>query len=372
MAVRDPYEVLGVSRGADESEIKSAFRKMARKYHPDVNPNNPEAEERFKDVGEAYAVLSDPEKKAHFDRFGQMPDGPGAGADFFQGAAANFGDLFDMFFGAAGGPGARSASRVGDDVQSEVTISLQDVVTGVRKEVPVRRSIVCGSCKGTGAEGGQDPEQCPTCHGQGMVTQVRNTILGAMRTSGPCPTCGGEGQIIKSKCHTCHGRGNVIEKQTVTVDIPAGVESGATMHMPGQGSKGVRGGRSGDLYIVIEVEEDDRFEREGQHLHTWMDITFAQAALGDSVRAEGIDAPHEVTIPAGTQPGSDLRIAGAGLPPLHGGRRGDLFVHLNVEVPKRLNDQQRDLILKLSEALGDNQPKGAPGSLLGGLFRKRK
>lgn len=371
MAVRDPYEVLGVSRNADADEIKSAFRKLARKHHPDVNPNNPESEEKFKEIGEAYAVLSDPEKKAHFDRYGSMPDGQGAGADFFQGAAANFGDIFDMFFGNAGA-GGRNPSRTGADVQAEVGISLKDVVTGVRKEVPVRRAAVCGSCKGSGAEGGADPTQCPTCHGQGMVTQVRNTILGAMRTSGPCPTCGGEGQIISNKCKQCGGKGQVVERQSVTVDIPAGVETGATMHLPGQGSKGYRGGRSGDLYIVIEVEEDDRFEREGQHLHTWMDITFAQAALGDTVGAEGIDSTHDVEIPAGTQPGSDLRIPGAGLPPLHGGRRGDLFVHVNVEVPKRINDTQRDLILKLSEALGDNVPKGSGGSILGGLFKKRK
>lgn len=370
MANRDLYEVLGVSGDASPDEIKSAYRKLARKLHPDVNPNNPEAEEKFKEVGEAYSVLSDPERKAQYDRFGTTGDQPG---DFFGGGAANFGDIFDMFFGGGGaGPRPRRQGRPGEDIQAQVSITLLDVVTGVRKEVPVRRSTVCSSCKGTGAEGGAQPTTCPTCHGQGMVSQVRNTILGAVRTSATCGTCNGEGTVITNRCKTCNGRGQVAERQTITVDIPAGVDNGATMHLPGQGGKGVMGGRSGDLYLVIEVEEDDRFERDGVHLHTWLEVSFAQAALGDDVEVEGLDGPQTIEVHAGTQPGSEVRIQGAGLPPLHGGRRGDLYVHLNVRVPEKVNDEQRDLILKLAEALGDHSPKGKGGSLLGGLFKKRK
>lgn len=370
MTNRDLYEVLGVSRNASADEIKSAFRALARKYHPDVNQNKAEAEEKFKEIGEAYAVLSDPEKRAQYDRFGTTE---GMGDPFFGGNAANFGDLFEMFFGNMGGQGPRrQPGRPGEDVRADVTLTLKDVVTGVSKEITVRRSKACDSCSGSGVEGGGQPETCPNCKGQGMVTQVRQTFIGSVRTSSPCPTCSGEGTIIRNKCKACNGKGQVMEKATLTADLPAGVETGATLHLPGQGGRGVQGGRNGDLYVVITVAEDERFEREGMTLHTWLDITFAQAALGDRILVDGVDSQHEVTVPAGTQPGDEVVIGQAGLPPLHGGRRGDLIVHFSIAVPTKVNADQKALMIQLAESLGEPLPQSEKPSLLSGIFKRKR
>lgn len=369
MSNRDLYEVLGISRTATPDEIKSAYRSLARKFHPDVNPENPEAEERFKEIGAAYAVLSDDEKRAQYDRFGTTGDND----QYFNGAGG-FQDIFDMFFGGAGQPQGRprSAGRPGDDLRADVALNLAEVVTGAKKDVTVRKPTKCKACDGSGGEGGAAPETCATCQGSGMVSQVRNTFIGSVRTSTTCPSCSGEGSVIKSKCKTCSGRGLTIESASVSVDIPAGVETGATMHLPGKGGDGLRGGRNGDLYVVIEVKEDDRFEREGMTLHAWQDITFAQAALGDEVEITGVDGTYRLEVGAGSQPGSEAKIGGAGLPPLHGGRRGDLIVHLNISVPENLNETQREAIIKVAEAFGEKIPKEKSGSILSGLFKKKK
>ncbi len=375
MAVRDPYEVLGVARSASADEIKSAYRRLARQHHPDVNPNDPTAEEKFKEIGSAYSVLSDPEKRARFDQFGTTEDGPGAGAgDFFNGGGG-IGDIFDMFFGGAAGAqsGRRRTGRDGEDVQTSATITLQEVLTGVKKEVNFDTYARCSSCRGTGVEGGGAPETCTGCKGAGAVTTVRSTFIGQVRTQTVCPTCRGEGTTTSNPCKKCRGQKLERQRKTMSVDVPPGVDNGATMQIPGAGSEGVGTGRPGDLFISLEVENDPRFERRGTHLFTVLDLTFAQAALGDKVKIEGVDADIELEIKAGTQPGTPLTSRGAGLPPLHGGRRGDLTVQVNVLIPTKLTEPEAKLIRELAELRGENMPHGAePGGFFHNLFGWKK
>jgi molecular chaperone DnaJ len=371
MAQKDLYEVLGVSRGASADEIKSAYRRLARRFHPDVNPGDSAAEEQFKEIGAAYAVLSDPDRRARFDKYGSVDDQP---QDFFGGAGVgNFSDLFDMFFGAAGGgrQRPRGFARDGEDVQASVSMTLEEVLVGFQREIVVGRMEECDLCGGTGSEGGVAPETCPTCKGQGMIGQVRRTFIGDVRTSSTCPTCGGAGAVIKNPCPKCKGRALLAAEGKVMLNVPPGVESGQTMHVPGQGSDGVAGGRPGDLYVSIHVEDDKRFERQGTTLYTSLELTFAQATLGDSIEIGGVDANVPIEIPAGTQPGTRITARGAGMPPLHGGRRGDLIVGVNVKIPTKLNEAQTKLVKELAEVSGEKVPEGQKG-ILGGLFGKKK
>ena len=373
MSKRDPYDVLGVPRDASADEIKSAYRRLARRYHPDVNPNDHEAEEKFKEIGEANAILSDPDKRSRFDRTGSTDDVPQD--PFFGGAGAGgFGDLFDMFFGGAGGSGRqRGGGRNGEDIRADVSLTLKEVLHGAHRDVVVDRLAECGSCNGSGVEGGAKPETCPTCKGQGQVSAIRQTIIGTVRTSTPCPKCQGAGVVITNPCTTCRGRGLVAEQARVGITIPPGVEPGATMHVAGQGNDGVGGGRPGDLYVVLDVDNDPRFQRQGTTLFTNLDLTFAQAALGDSIELEGLDETISLEIPAGVQPGERLSARNAGVPPLHGGRRGDLVIAVTVKIPKKLSEAQVKLIQELAEVSGEELPKGTGGGgILGNLFRKKK
>lgn len=367
---KDLYELLGVRRDASADELKSAYRKLARQYHPDVNPNNPEAEEKFKEVSTAYAVLSDPEKRQQYDQFGtteEMPQGP-----FFQGGG-NFGDLFDMFFGGgAATRGRRSARQDGGDLEARIEMTLLDVVNGTERDLSFQRLVGCSSCNGSGGEGGAKPETCPQCNGAGVIGRVQNTFLGQVRTQTTCGRCNGTGEVITNPCKVCKGRRQVAAAATVKVKVPPGVESGAMVHLPGEGQEGIAGGRPGDLYVHLSVMDDPRFERDGQHLHTDYELTFAQASLGDGIRVEGVDAEHEVDVPPGTQPGDVLAVRGAGLPPLQGGKRGDLYIHTTVKVPTRLNDEQRQAIVDLVEASGEPMPRGDQGGGLLGLFKKKR
>lgn len=369
MPKRDPYEVLGVARAASADDIKSAYRRLARRFHPDLNPNDPSAEEQFKEVGAAYSVLSDPQRRARFDQYGTTEE---IQSDQFTGAG-NISDIFEMFFNTGfGNQGRPRRGRDGEDIRADVELTLKEVLTGLQKDIRVTRMAECPSCHGTGAEGGVAPDTCPTCRGQGMVGSVRNTFLGQVRTSAPCPTCGGTGVKIKNPCHECRGRMVIQETATVTINIPPGVETGATMQIPGQGSDGVGEGRPGDLYVVLSVRDEARFERRGQTLLTQLEISFAQAALGDHFQIEGVDETVDVHVPAGTQPGALITSRGMGLPPLHGGRRGDLVIQVQVRVPTKLSDAETRLIRELAELSGENQPKGEDRGLLGGLFGKKK
>lgn len=370
---KDLYEVLGVPRDATADDIKSAYRKLARQHHPDVNPNDPTAEDRFKEIGAAYEVLRDPEKRAAYDRYGTTEGNP---QDPFFGGGGGFGDLFDMFFGgaAAGGGGRRrGSSQPGEDLETRVEVSLKEVIEGAERELTFSRYMACDGCGGTGAEGGAQPTQCTACNGQGFVMRVQNTFLGQVRTQTACSTCNGTGQVIQNPCKTCRGRRLVPKSVTVTVKIPPGVETGATIQLTGQGHEGLGGGRPGDLYVGLVVDEGADFEREGLHLHASLTVSFVQACLGDRIKVTGVDGEYDLDVPAGSQPGDVLVVRGAGLPPLHGGRRGDLFFHVTIAVPKKLNDAQRQAIADFAEAGGEPLPEGAKGGgLLGGLFKKKK
>ena len=372
MPSQDLYEVLGVSRSASQDEIKAAFRKLARQYHPDLNPNNPESEEKFKQINEAYSVLSDEQSRARYDQFGTT-DGQPQG-DFF-GGQGGIGDLFDMFFGGMQGgaqQGRRSRGRPGEDIQIQVEISLEDCLDSSRHKVTYQRPVACGDCTGTGVEGGGQPDPCSQCQGTGQVARTQQTFLGTIRTATTCPGCRGNGVIIKNPCKKCRGQGLEVQSFENTITLPAGVETGQTLRLNGEGGEGLKGGENGDLYVQIIVRDDARFEREGRDLQTHLNITFAQAALGHSLQIPGLqDKPIDIKIAAGTQPGTVHRLRGEGLPPLHGGQRGDLYVQIQVHVPEKLSAAQEKLIRELAEISGEDLPKGDDGGFLG-LFKKKK
>ncbi|HJP82956.1 MAG TPA: J domain-containing protein [Fimbriimonadaceae bacterium] len=372
MAQKDPYEVLGVPRDASADEIKSAYRRLARKYHPDVNPGDHEAEERFKEIGSAYGVLSDPDRRARFDQFGSTEEGP---QDPFYGQAGNqINDLFEAFFGGFGMGGRRQQriGRDGGDIEIQLELTLAEVLNSVHKEVTIDRLSECDACSGNGGENGAMPTACPTCKGTGMVSQVKETFIGRMQTSVPCGTCRGQGWIIENPCKKCGGQGVTPESQRVMITIPAGVEHGNTLQIPGQGHDGMAGGGPGNLFVHLRIKRDKRFERNGQTLYTAIQATFAQAAIGHTLTIDGVAEPHEIEIPAGTQPGTQIIVKNGGLPPLHGGRRGDLIVQVDVAVPTKLSEAQVKLLNEFAELRGEELPKGENRSLLGGLFGKKK
>lgn len=372
MSRMDPYEVLGVSRDASQDDVKSAFRKLARQYHPDVNPGKPEAEEKFKEVNAAYSILSDPEKRARFDRTGSAEDIPTD--PFAGGMRMDFGDLFDAFFGGGGSGGrSRSGGRDGDDLQVEARITYREVLEGSEHRLSYRRFGRCDGCGGSGAAEGTSPERCGTCRGSGSVNRVQNTFIGQIRTSSPCPTCKATGQVIAHKCTVCSGRGVKLVEEDRTVQIPPGIESGTRIRVQGAGHDGVGGGSTGDLYVLVLVQQHPRFERDGTHVHARLDLTFAQAAMGDEIEFEGLEGPVPVRIEPGIQPGEEIRVRGQGLPRLHGGNRGELVLHTTIVVPKKLSEAQAKLLREFAELSGERVPKQGDGGFLGGLFRgKRK
>lgn len=372
---QDPYSVLGVPRDASADEIKSAYRKLARQHHPDVNPDNPEAEEKFKEISVAYAVLSDPEKRARFDQYGETEEPQGGNyADFF-GGSAGFADIFGMMeeaFGMGGRRG-RSSGADGDDHRAEVTLTLNEVLTGVDKTIKYKRMATCSTCEGSGAEPGTSPETCTTCNGSGSVTRMQQTILGSIRTTTSCGTCQGTGRIVKSPCSTCNGRGLEVVSATLSVTVPPGIENGVALRLHGKGSDGTGGGRAGDLYVVVSVANDPRFERHGRDLVTRYKMTYSQAVLGDHVEVEGLSGPLQFNIDPGSQPNAHFKIRGEGLPKLQGGSRGDLIVVCELSVPKKVGEEQADLLRRLAESMGEAVPKGIESAgFLGGLFGKKK
>jgi len=351
MSNRDYYEVLGVGRNASDDELKGAFRKLARQYHPDVN-KEADSEEKFKEINEAYGVLSDKDKRARYDRFGKEGLGNTGG---FHDYTADFGDLFEELFsnfGFSTGRGSRRSPRRGRDLQMQVSLSFEEAVFGVEKEIEFQREETCARCNGSGAEPGTSPTRCTTCNGQGEVRQVRQTFLGQMVQTAPCPTCDGRGETIASPCKTCHGRG--LERNTIKkkVQIPAGVDAGTQIRLNGEGGPGVYGGPNGSLFLVLDVRSHKFFKRRENDIILNLDINVAQAVLGAEVDVPTLEGDEKLKIPAGTQPGKVFHIKGKGVPHLRRGGRGDQLVIFNVVVPTKLTKEQRELFEKLAETLG--------------------
>ena len=355
---RDYYEVLGLQKGASDNDIKKALRKMAMKYHPDKNPGDKVAEEKFKEINEAYAVLSDPEKKEKYDRFGHAGVDPNSG---FGGGAGGFGgfggfeDIFDMFGGAFGGFGGGSRGRrnngprKGSDLQKAVTITFEEAAFGTKKEIRLNKYVKCKTCGGSGAAPGTSKKSCPKCGGTGEIRTAQRTPLGTFQSVSPCPDCNGTGEINETPCPDCGGSGKTRDNVTISVNIPAGVDNDSVIPIKGQGEPGVNGGPDGDLYIVINVEPHKIFERRGQDLWLEIPITFDQAALGDDIIVPTLEGKVSYKVPSGTQPDTIFRLKGKGIKSVRGNRKGDLYVKVNLEVPTKLNSKQKKAISAMAE-----------------------
>ncbi len=355
MAQRDYYEVLGVPKNASQDDLKAAFRRLARQYHPDVN-KAPDAEERFKEINEAFAVLSDDEKRAAYDRYGHAGVKGAGGAPDFSVDFGNFADIFEEFFGMGGfgrtSQRARNAPRRGADLQYKVSLTFEEAVFGVEKEVEISRDESCHTCRGTGAEPGTSPQRCPTCNGTGEVRQVRQTLLGSMVQVTTCPTCNGAGEVVSTPCHTCRGRGQ--ERKTVhkVVSVPAGVDNGTQIRLAGEGQPGENMGPNGNLYLEVAVKPHQFFHRRDDNILLNLSINIAQAALGAEIEVPTLDGKAKLSVPAGTQPGNMFTLKGKGVPHLRSNGRGDELVMIEVEVPTRLSADQRRIFEELARTLG--------------------
>lgn len=359
---RDYYEVLGLAKGASEDEIKKAYRSLAKKYHPDMNPGDKEAEARFKEVNEAYAILSDSEKRAAYDRLGHAAFEQGGAGGYGGGFNMDFGDLGDilgsMFGGGFGFGGGNSGSRAnravrGDDLKTAVTISFEEAAFGCKKDVSYNRIEKCGECGGSGAAKGTTPETCPTCKGSGQVRTTQRTMLGMMQSTRPCDNCRGTGKIIQNPCTECNGKGYIRRKKKLGVSIPAGIADGQSIPLSGMGDEGRRGGSSGDLYIDVRVRPHDIFRREGDDLLCELPVSYAEAALGAKIEVPTLEGKESFDLPEGTQTGSSFTLRGKGIRNVYGRGKGNLRFTVTVETPRNLNNEQRELLRKLGESFGD-------------------
>jgi molecular chaperone DnaJ len=354
----DLYALLGVNSSASADEIKRSYRRLARELHPDANPGDPSTEAKFKEVSQAYEILSDPERRENYDRFGTA----GFEGGFAPGSVQ---DIFDMFFGSMGNQGAprRRGPQSGPDAELVVDITLEDAAFGVTRDVDVTLPVRCETCSGRGSAAGTTPFACDECHGTGEVRRVRNSFLGQMMTTSACALCRGMGEIIATPCETCHGDGRENSQRTLNIEIPAGVENGSTMRLLDRGPAGPRGGPNGTLYVHLRVSQDERFEREGDDLHHFAHISFAQAALGATIEVPTIRATTSVDVAAGSQPGSVLEVRNEGVHHLRGRGRGDLVIHLVVDVPIELDDESERLLRELAAHRGDNVNEAHHGLL---------
>jgi molecular chaperone DnaJ len=365
---RDYYEVLGLQKGASDDEIKKAYRRIAKECHPDLHPDDKAAEARFKEANEAYAVLSDPDKKAKYDQFGFAGVDPSYGAGAGGGFNGDFSDLGDIFgdifggFGFGGGSSRtqqRNGPQRGESLRVRVTISFEEAAFGCKKDVTITRVDQCPDCKGSGCASGTTAEVCPECHGSGSVRTQQRTAFGVFQSTSGCPKCGGSGKIIHSPCPTCHGNGSIRVQKTLSVSIPAGIDNGETISLRGQGNSGKNGGPAGDLLITVQVRPSAVFQREGSNIYITTTLSFVQAALGTEIQVPTLDGDVSLTIPEGTQTGSVFRLRGKGVPSLRGGMRGDQFVTVNLETPKSLNARQKELLQEFAEISGEKVEKSS-------------
>ena len=362
---RDYYEVLGLGKGASDDEIKKAYRRIAKECHPDLHPDDKEAEARFKEANEAYAVLSDPDKKAKYDQFGFAGVDPnfGAGGGGFTGDFGDLGDIFGDIFGGAFGGGfggfggstrtQRNGPQRGESLRTRLAISFEEAAFGCKKELNITRVEQCDDCKGTGCAPGTTAEVCPDCKGTGSVRSQQRTAFGVFQTTSACPRCGGSGKVIHTPCPKCRGNGSVRVQKKLSVSIPAGIDNGESVSLRGQGNAGKNGGPAGDLLITVQVRPSPIFEREGTSLYNSVQLSFVQAALGTEIEVPTLDGNVSLNIPEGTQTGSVFRLRGKGIPSVRGGGRGDQFVTVELVTPKNLNAEQKELMRKLADSLGD-------------------
>ncbi len=358
--MRDYYEILGVSKTAGDDEIKKAYRKLAKQYHPDMNPGDKEAEEKFKEVNQAYAVLSDPEKKARYDQFGpEAAEGNGYGAGGFGGfdfgdifGGGGFGDIFGDIFGGGGARSRRNGPQRGDDILQRVTITFEEAAFGCKKEIKYTRVDQCSECDGSGAAAGSSPKTCSKCNGSGQVRVQQRTPLGVFQTTKTCDVCGGKGQTIENPCKKCRGTGMNTVSKTIEISIPAGIDNGQKIRIDGKGNAGKNGGPAGDLYISVTVRSHPAFKRDGFDVFCDIPITFPEAALGAEIRVPTLDGDMTYEIPEGTQTGTSFTLKGKGIPFVNGRGRGDLIFKVVVEVPKGMNEAQKDALRKFAEACG--------------------
>ena len=358
---RDYYEVLGVSKGASEDELKKAYRKLAKENHPDLHPGDKECEARFKEINEAYEVLSDSDKRAKSDQFGHAAFDPNqgfggggfGGFEGFGGFGDIFGDIFGGFGGFGGGGRNPNAPRKGDNLRATVNIKFEEAAFGVKKEVFVAKVEQCPDCKGTGCAEGTTAEVCPDCKGTGSVKTTQRTPFGMVQSTGQCPKCKGRGKIIHTPCKSCRGIGSVRRQHKVTVSVPAGIDDGQTISLRGQGNAGINGGPAGDLLITVLVQPHARFERDGASILLEQEVSFAQAALGSEIEVPTLDGKVKLNIPEGTQPGSVFRLKGKGVPYLRANGRGDQFVTVKVAVPKNMSSAQKEALRQYASAMGE-------------------
>ncbi|MFP4021096.1 MAG: molecular chaperone DnaJ [Halanaerobium sp.] len=355
MAKKDYYELLGVDRDADQKEIKRAYRKLAKKYHPDTNQDK-DTSEKFKEISEAYEILSDPDKRARYDQYGHsgINDQDFNFDDFARGGFGGLDDLFDMFgFGGGMGGRRRNGPRRGSDLQYRLEITFEEAAFGGKKEIRIPREEECDRCHGSGAEPGTDVKTCPECNGQGQVRSSQQTPFGQFTQSRVCPKCGGDGKIIEESCHKCNGSGKVRKQRKLTVNIPAGVDTGTRLRMSGEGQAGEKGGPAGDLYIVIDVQDHEIFDRKGDDLYCEVPISFVQATLGDKIKVPTLEGKVQFDIPEGTQPGTTFRLKNKGIQHLNGYGRGDQYIKVKVLIPKELDNKQKELLTEFAEISGE-------------------
>lgn len=368
MPKRDYYEVLGIARDASPEDIKKAYRRLAREYHPDFNPGNREAEAQFKEVKEAYDILTDPQKRARYDRFGHQEEsfggfgrqGGGFGSDFGFGGIE---DIFESFFGGFGGGGGRRrpGPERGADLRYDLEITLEEAFRGGEKEISVPRTETCPECKGTRCKGGASPETCPSCGGSGQQQFSRNTVFGRFMSVQPCGQCHGEGRIVTNPCPRCRAQGRVVVERHITVKIPPGVDGGSRLRVSGGGEAGLRGGPAGDLYVFLNIKPHERFQREGDDIIFELPVSMTQAALGAELEVPTLEGSENLRIPEGTQPGTFFRLRGKGMPRLRGGGRGDQRVLVKVVVPKRLSAREKQLLQELASLRGEKGGAGEKG-----------